>query len=105
MSNLLQKLHIDKYVNVYVVFGLDMLLSAIASILALLGLWMAFHSKDFYALPFLLTWLGAGMLGVGICFVLLKTYYAVIRHSNLREVGLFVLSVLGKETAIAASVA
>ena len=104
MSNLLQKLHIDKYVNVYVVFGIDMLLSAFASIMALLGLWMAFHSKDFYALPFLLTWLGAGMLGVGICFVLLKTYYAVIRHSNLREVGLLVLAVLGKETAIAASV-
>ncbi|MGM9694081.1 MAG: polysaccharide biosynthesis protein [Alloprevotella sp.] len=104
MSNLLQKLHIDKYVNVYVIFGLDMLLSVISSILALLGLWMVYHSRDFYALPFLLTWLGAGVLGVGVCFVLLKTYYAVIRHSNLREVGLLVLAVLGKETAITASV-
>ena len=104
MSNLLQKLHIDKYVNVYVIFGLDMLLSVISSILALLGLWMVYHSRDFYALPFLLMWLGAGVLGVGVCFVLLKTYYAVIRHSNLREVGLLVLAVLGKETAITASV-
>lgn len=97
MMMFLERLHIDKYVNVYVIFALDMLTSFIASMLGLLGMWLVFPEGGQYPVGFLAEWFLAGSIGVGLFFYGLKTYYSVIRHSNLREVGTLIVSVVGKE--------
>ena len=56
MNKLLERLHFDKYVNVYVIFALDMAVSVICSMLALMGLSLLFPSSSDYTLPFLAEW-------------------------------------------------
>ena len=101
MKTSLERLHAERYVNVYVILLIDMSASLAASVLSLAGLSLLFPQSAPYTLGFLAEWLLSGAAGIGLCFYLLKTYYAVIRHSNLREVGSLALSVAGKEAATA----
>ena len=101
MKSILERLHVERYVNVYVILLIDMSASLAASVLSLAGLSLLFPQSAPYTLGFLVEWLLSGAAGIGLCFYLLKTYYAVIRHSNLREVGSLALSVAGKEAATA----
>ena len=101
MNKLLERLHFDKYVNVYVIFALDMAVSVICSMLALMGLSLLFPSSSDYTLPFLAEWFIAGIVGIGVLFYTQKTYYAVIRHSNLREIANLTISAVGKMILIA----
>ena len=101
MNKLLERLHFDKYVNVYVIFALDMAVSIICSMLALMGLSLLFPSSSDYTLPFLAEWFIAGIVGIGVLFYTQKTYYAVIRHSNLREIANLTISAVGKMILIA----
>ena len=101
MKSILERLHVERYVNVYVILLIDMSASLAASVLSLAGLSLLFPQSAPYTLGFLVEWLLSGAAGIGLCFYLLKTYYAVIRHSNLREVGSLALSVAGKEVATA----
>ena len=104
MKSILERLHAERYVNVYVILLIDMSASLAASVLSLAGLSLLFPQSAPYTLGFLAEWLLSGAAGIGLCFYLLKTYYAVIRHSNLREVGSLALSVAGKEAATACCV-
>ena len=104
MKSILERLHAERYLNVYVILLIDMSASLAASVLSLAGLSLLFPQSAPYTLGFLAEWLLSGAAGIGLCFYLLKTYYAVIRHSNLREVGSLALSVAGKEAATACSV-
>lgn len=101
MKSILERLHAERYLNVYVILLIDMSASLAASVLSLAGLSLLFPQSAPYTLGFLAEWLLSGAAGIGLCFYLLKTYYAVIRHSNLREVGSLALSVAGKEAATA----
>ena len=101
MKSILERLHVERYLNVYVILLIDMSASLAASVLSLAGLSLLFPQSAPYTLGFLAGWLLSGATGIGLCFYLLKTYYAVIRHSNLREVGSLALSVAGKEAATA----
>ena len=101
MKSILERLHVERYLNVYVILLIDMSASLAASVLSLAGLSLLFPQSAPYTLGFLVEWLLSGAAGIGLCFYLLKTYYAVIRHSNLREVGSLALSVAGKEAATA----
>ena len=101
MKSILERLHVERYLNVYVILLIDMSASLAASVLSLAGLSLLFPQSAPYTLGFLAGWLLSGAAGIGLCFYLLKTYYAVIRHSNLREVGSLALSVAGKEAATA----
>ena len=101
MKSIFERLHAERYVNVYVILLIDMSASLAASVLSLAGLSLLFPQSAPYTLGFLVEWLLSGAAGIGLCFYLLKTYYAVIRHSNLREVGSLALSVAGKEAATA----
>ena len=101
MKSILERLHAERYVNVYVILLIDLSASLAASVLSLAGLSLLFPQSAPYTLGFLAEWLLSGAAGIGLCFYLLKTYYAVIRHSNLREVGSLALCVAGKEAATA----
>ncbi len=90
--------------NIYVILLIDMSASLAASVLSLAGLSLLFPLSAPYTLDFQAEWLLSGAAGIGLCFYLLKTYYAVIRHSNLSEVGKLALSVVGKEAATACCV-
>ena len=101
MKTILERLHVERYVNVYVILLIDLSASLAASVLSLAGLSLLFPDSAPYTPGFLAEWLLSGLAGIGLLFYMLKTYYAVIRHSNLREVGSLALSVAGKEAATA----
>ena len=82
MMMFLERLHIDKYVNVYVIFALDMLTSFIASMLGLLGMWLVFPEGGQYPIEFLAEWFLSGIIGIGLFFYGLKTYYSVIHQKT-----------------------
>ena len=104
MKTILERLHVERYVNVYVILLIDLSASLAASVLSLAGLSLLFPNSAPYTPGFLAEWLLSGLAGIGLLFYMLKTYYAVIRHSNLREVGGLALSVAGKEAATACCV-
>ena len=104
MKTILERLHVERYVNVYVILLIDLSASLAASVLSLAGLSLLFPHSVPYTPGFLAEWLLSGLAGIGLLFYMLKTYYAVIRHSNLREVGGLALSVAGKEAATACCV-
>lgn len=100
MNKFLEKLYFDKYLNVYVIFALDMVVSALSSLFALLAFRVMFPSFAGHGLVFALTWIISGVIGIGVSFYILKTYRSVIRHSNLREIGRLCIAVILKEIIV-----
>ena len=99
MYKLIEKLHLDRYLNAKLVLCIDLVISLAASIgaLSLIELIMPLpQSEGIWAL----LWLGGSLLFSLLFFFLLKTYRSIIRHSSLREIGQFVITVTGKELAL-----
>lgn len=100
MNRYLEKLYFDKYLNVYVIFALDMLVSALSSLFAMLAFRVMFPTMAARGLAFALTWIISGVIGIGVAFYIMKTYRSVIRHSNLREIGRLCIAVFLKEVIV-----
>ena len=100
MNRYLEKLYFDKYLNVYVIFALDMLVSALSSLFAMLAFRVMFPAMAARGLAFALTWIISGVIGIGVAFYIMKTYRSVIRHSNLREIGRLCIAVFLKEVIV-----
>ncbi len=96
MYRLIEKLHLDRYLSAKLILAIDLGLSVLASLCALM-LAELFVSSLMPIGKFALYWLVGSILFSGLCFYLLRTYHAVIRHSSLREIGRFALAVIGKE--------
>ena len=104
MKGILEKVHIERYVSIYIILVIDMAMSVAASMLSLVSAHLLHPAANAYDVAFAAQWLVTGSIGIGLSFYAFKTYYAVIRHSNLREIGGLVLSVSGKVAAIALAV-
>ena len=101
MNKLLEKLYFDKYLNVYVIFLIDMVVSVLSSLFALLAFRLMFPLMSARGTVFAVAWILSGVIGVGLGFYILKTYRSVIRHSNLREIGRLSVAVMLKEVVVA----
>ena len=104
MKGILEKVHIERYVSIYIILVIDMAMSVAASMLSLVSAHLLHPAANAYDVAFAAQWLVTGSIGIGLSFYAFKTYYAVIRHSNLREISGLVLSVSGKVAAIALAV-
>lgn len=96
MYRLIEKLHLDRYLSSKLILAIDLAVSFVASLAALLLAELFVTSLTPIA-QFALYWLVGSSIFSAICFYLLRTHHSVIRHSSLREIGRFALAVIGKE--------
>ncbi len=94
MSRLIQKFHLDRYVNSKLILLLDVLASMGASVTTLFLINSFLHT--FFSSQLTLVWLcSSGVLSLGI-FCLLQTHKSIIRHSTLKEMWKISLAVVTK---------
>lgn len=89
MLNLITKLNPDRYLSSMLILCIDMLLSALASLLALIVVQSLFRQVDMPG-SLIFVWEGMAIAVSMLLFCTLKTYRFIIRHSTLREIAKFV---------------
>ncbi len=94
MYRLIDKFHLDRYVSSRLIFGLDLLVSVLASGCSLMLVVVLFRPVTTDG--FVFWWFAASGIYSSLFFLVLRTYRSIIRHSTLREVGKFVLATAGK---------
>lgn len=93
--NYLEKLLGSKYLNSRVVLCMDLLVSVMASAVAIFFAKLAYNPSSI-TIGISLWWLGGSFIVSWIFFTAFKTYKAVIRHSTLRSMGRLTLAVFCK---------
>ena len=94
----LLKGYMTKYLSTRIVFLLDMIMSMIASVGTIL-LVKLFAQNDFLYTYESATWLAAAAVFSFVFIWALRTYRIIIRHSTIKELGLFPLVALFKVLA------
>ncbi len=95
MYRLIEKFNLDRYLNAYVILGLDLVVSVGSSLVALF-LATLFFAVGTPASSGVGLWLGGSALFSLLFFVLLRTHKSIIRHSTLRELAWLSLAVFCK---------
>ncbi len=83
----------EKYVNAMLILTMDALLSLIASFFALL-VYNCVQNTNTVGSAFIFTWVGVSFAAALICFYLTRTFRIVVRHSSMREMLRFFVSLL-----------
>lgn len=96
MYPLIEKLHLERYLNSRLILVIDLIVSGLASLCALVLVKMLLPDVPQIS-EFTLLWLSCSVVYSFVIFFLLKTYRSVIRHSTLREIAKFAVAVIGKE--------
>ena len=98
MNNMLTKLkdRLGRYVDIRVIFILDVFLSFMASTVALLVVDLL-RSSDTAANRFFIWWILSTLGATVLMFGLIRTHRVIIRHSNLKDLTKIVIASLGKE--------
>ena len=101
MAGLIKKLnkYVGKYLNTRIVFGLDMLMSAAASLLTIVVI-NIFMDVDLLSNRSLMTWMAASLVSSFFLIWGLRTYRIIIRHMTVREFGRFIVVAFGKEVLV-----
>ena len=100
MSNFLRKLHDGRYLSARLILCIDAAASLFASLCSVQFLhYLASPSGGGFEISLL--WLGVTLLASLLFFYLFRTFTAIIRHFNLRDVGKFIYALLGKEALLA----
>lgn len=94
MSRLIQKFHLDRFVNSKLILMFDVLVSMGASVTTLF-LINSFLHKTFGS-QITMIWLAGSGLSSLLFFCLLQTHRSIIRHSTLKEMWKISLAILGK---------
>ncbi len=86
----------SRYLDVKLVFVMDVVLSVIASG-GIMLVATAFPSAGFvFHTPFLLTWMISSLLASGVMFLALRTYAIIIRHTSFKDMVKFSIALSGK---------
>lgn len=83
----------EKYVNAMLILVMDALLSLVASFCALL-VYNCVQSDNSVGSGFIFTWVGISFVAALVCFYLTRTYRIVVRHSSMREMLRFFVSLV-----------
>ena len=91
MGSLIQRLskYINKYLSTKIVFLIDMSLSMIASLVALV-LVNLFVQQDLLSFGSTAVWMGSSFIFSFLFIWILKTYRIIIRHTTLKDLFNFV---------------
>ena len=100
MFKLIEKLHLDKYVNSYLILAIDLFVSVGVTLFTLFWAGVIFGSFVYtdYVTYFTLSSLIASVA----LFLVLNIHRTIIRHSTLRELWKIVVAAIGKGVAISA---
>ena len=85
----------DTYLRGELIFAIDILLSLLASLIAIFGV-KALAGTSFYSTRLLAVYLTAAVVSSVALFLLLRTFRIIIRHLGAQDVERFVGVVLGK---------
>ena len=85
----------DNYLSSMMVMGIDMVMSLLASLLALLLVSTMLHGQINSSL-LTITWIALSLVLSAICFYFIRTFRVIIRHSTLRDIAKFAVAVLAK---------
>lgn len=102
MQRLITKLHLDRYLSSKLILCIDLAISAMASLFALIIVHLLFGEGVSHR--FAVLWLVGATAFSLLLYYVLRTYRFIIRHSTLREIAKFVLATLGKEILLGLSV-
>lgn len=103
MYRLIEKLHLERYLNSRLILAIDLVVSGVASLCALVLVRLLLPPLSNIS-KFALLWIGCAVVYSFITFFLLKTYRSVIRHSTLRELSKFVVATFSKEILLGLTV-
>lgn len=103
MHRLIEKLHLDRYLSSKLILAIDLTLSVLASLCALMLLQLLFPTLP-HTSKIALYWLCGAIFFSLVWFYLCRTYHSVIRHSTLREIAKFTVAVIGKECSLLVAV-
>ena len=81
MYRLIEKLHLERYLNSRLILAIDLVVSGVASLCALVLVRLLLPPLSNIS-KFALLWIGCAVVYSFITFFLLKTYRSVIRHST-----------------------
>ena len=101
MYRLIEKLHLERYLNTRLILAIDLAVSGLASLCALVSVKLLLHLN---ISDYTLLWLCCSVVYSFVTFYLLKTYHSVIRHSTLRELSKFVVATFSKEILLGLTV-
>lgn len=98
MYRLIEKLHLDHYLNSRLILVVDTLMSLTASMFALLfaNTIFTFHA---FSGTIIMWWLVCSLVFVVFFFLLFKTHKIIIRHSTLKDLYRLSLAIFCKELA------
>ncbi len=101
MNRLIKRLskYVNKYLNTRFVFFIDMCLSVIASLLAVVLVNVLVPKADLVTFKSLSTWLGASAVFSFLFIWFLRAYRIIIRHTTLKDLAKFVFVALLKVLA------
>ena len=92
--------YINKYVSTRLVFFIDMCISLLASLLALVLVDVLFHETVLITRGLVAIWMSTSALFSFLFIWVLRTYRIIIRHTTLRDLAKFVLVALLKVSAM-----
>lgn len=85
----------DSYLRSELIFAIDILLSLVASIIAIFGV-RGLVGASFYFPRFLVVYLSVAIIGSVILFLWTKSFRIIIRHLSAKDIIAFVLVAIGK---------
>ena len=97
VGRLVEKLHLDRYLNAKLILCIDLCCSVFASAVALMLVKLMLASSVGLGESFSLWWLVCAGIASLVMFYVFKTYHSIIRHSTLRELSKIFMAVAGKE--------
>ena len=96
LKKLFEKIRFERYLSVYIILMIDIAMSVFASMLTLITENLLFIKHGVFSGAFVAQWLLTGTVAICAFFYIFKTYYAVIRHTGLREIWRLAAAVTGK---------
>ena len=93
--------YVNKYLSTRLVFLIDMCLSLVASLIALVLVKMFTHDVDLIYFRPMAVWVGSACIFSFLAIWGLRTYRIIIRHTTLKDLAKFVLVALFKVLATA----
>ncbi len=94
MVKLIEKLHIDKYVNSYLILAIDLFVSVGVTLFTLF--WAGIVFSSFAYVDHISYFLLASLIASAVSFVGLNVHRTIIRHSTLRELWKIIVATIGK---------